>query len=441
MMGVQFYQMGKTTIENSYPNVWNLLSDTEFTEEAVLAAAMETDVFQNSLEENSFRFTSLLCLLCGAIVPKWKNVDGDDLERNLKSITEYFGLEKVRSIFKDKLLNPNKDALEDTCYEISVTAKACRVLDDGSVELEKPIAHPYKTKSHLKNSDIYGHFRGAPVRVEVTVLHEKSLFQVNLDYDEIMKSADLDVGFQAKVDSEITHKDSAEDVRALIELLSDHHKASGGSDVEIDGVKFKWENSKYNRVSANSAIESIRFNNDKPGSMQYRDISYPTSSRIVTPHYLRDELGNPEGVYDMTDLPEFEGQHPVSKKIREMLEIKLGQCESGIINVVAFGVPRPSEEDEVQYALHGAPFAEVVPEIDKSGHRFGGEATLRYASKAPFNDPNSLTQENRDQFIEPFRKLSAVWRVRFGSWIENTVFVNPNADVPMPSDLKVMLEQ
>jgi hypothetical protein len=62
---------------------------------------------------------------------------------------------------------------------------------------------------------------------------------------------------------------------------------------------------------------------------------------------LEQDHENPPGVKQFTDLPDFPTQVPVSTKIGETLRKKLGQCEGGIINIVALGNPRAMHDDDV----------------------------------------------------------------------------------------------
>jgi hypothetical protein len=421
--------MRTPTFEIAYPNLWKLLDGSAFQAEASGAEKMEISDFKACLQK--FEFTDLMNLLCGALVPDWQNVNGAELEANIATIVGALGLEKTRTTFRDKLLVRDKDTLQDTCYEIAATAKACVVLDKGSVEMEKPL--PGKAK----NSDIYGTFGGAPVRIEVTVIHEDRPAPIDLDMEEIVKAAKVDFGFQIEMRSALTDEGEAARLRALIESLCEKHIGSGGADIEIDHVCLKWENGRYIRIKGPTPIGSIRLfsEGDRRGSQQTREMNHGASARIVSPHYLKEDFKNPAGVFDVTDLPDFEGQHPVSKKIREMIGGKLRQCEPGLINIVAFGNPEEMNDSEVANALHGAPFVIVTAEVDENGYRRGGEGRFARAPKAPFNPPENLSVDEQQEFIEPFKDLSAVWHLRIGNSRKSEVIVNPNAKIAIPAKL------
>lgn len=427
----------KMLIETTYPSVWKLFAGTDFEDDAVLAESLKHSEFKEHLSKKQFKFTDLMFLLCGALVPDWKNIDGEELDANVATIVGILGLEKTQTTFRDKLLVRKKDTLQDTCYEIAATAKACMVLDKGSVELEKPL--PGKAK----NSDIFGTFGGAPVRIEVTVLHEDRAPTIHLDLEEIVTTAPVELGFRIEMQSALTDKGEAAHVRTLVEKLCAHHSDSGGADIEIEGVRLKWENGRYIRTKGPTPVESIRLfsDGDLRGTLQTRDMSYGASSRIVSPHYLKEDFQNPEGVFDATDLPEFKGQHPVSKKIRDMIGGKLRQCEPGLINIIAFGNPEAMNDSEVSNALHGAPFVIVTTKIDENGYRYGGEGRLARAPKAPFNRPENLSLDEQKEFIEPFKDLSAVWHFRIGNSGKSELIENPNAKIAVPAELVVALSR
>jgi len=76
---------------------------------------------------------------------------------------------------------------------------------------------------------------------------------------------------------------------------------------------------------------------------------------------------------------------------------------------------------------------------DKNGVRHAGKGTLRRDAKAPFVPAHFV--ENEDdlaQFVEPFRRLSAVWHIRIGFNAKSIVIPNPNASIQsrkrLPSD-------
>lgn len=435
--------MSDNPFELSHPILCALLAGSVFEEDCKTACGMTSAEFTAALEESRFHLNNLIDLLGGALIPEWRDVKAEELERNCKCIVETLGLAKARAVYRDKLLVAGSNALEDVIYEIAVTARACAVLDAGSVDLERPIPDDTKNPEHLKNSDIYGTFQKQPVRIEVTVLHEKPPESVDLDLVEIVKSAKIDAGFRIQMRSAVKDKDSAERVRVLVELLFEHYAEAGGTDVEIDNVRFKWHRAEY-LGSPESPIETIRFfrDGDLRGTRETRDISHPVAMRLVTPLYLKEDFPNPRGVVDVTDLPDFPKQAPVSTKVRQMLDGKLEQCESGIINIVAFGNPKPMHDGEVVAALKGAVLLSVPFEETQEGFRRLGEGRVSRAPKAPFNPADKLaSDDDRATFIMPFQKLSAVWHIRLGNYAKSEMIMNPNALVNVPEGLSAGLTQ
>ncbi len=319
-----------------------------------------------------------------------------------------------------------------------MTAKACAILDSSSIQLERPIPDPNKEEKDWKNSDVFGTFQGQPVRIEVTVLHESLPPAIHAELDDLVRLAKIASGFQVTLRSMLVDMDYAERVRALVELLHESNVASGGETVEIDGVRFEWKGGAYRCPQETSPFESVCFYEaDECASAEtLRDIIHPCSVRPVTSKYVLEDHPNPPGVVTSADLPDAPTQVPVSTKVHQMLDGKRQQCEDGVINIVAFGNPLPMHEREVTDAICGSEVCMVPFWTDKNGVRHNGRAILKRDSKAPFVPATNLANEyDRIQFIEPFKKMSAVWHIRLGGYAKSKVIPNPNASFPVPREL------
>ena len=124
-----------------------------------------------------------------------------------------------------------------------------------------------------------------------------------------------------------------------------------------------------------------------------REIAHPVSVRSLTPRYIAEDHPNPSGVrnvFDPTDSPKV----PVSTKIHQMIDGKRQQCEPAVINIVAFGVPYPMHDGDVNDALLGAIFGVGEIAEDSQGIRQMGEITLQRAVKAPFVSASKLANED-----------------------------------------------
>src|SRR5262249_6428692 len=152
-------------------------------------------------------------------------------------------------------------------------------------------------------------------------------------------------------------------VRALVELLHEHHLRTDGADEVIDDLRFEWRRGAYHCDLATSPIDSISFMTDEEfeearslacdSTDDRREIVHPTSTRNLTPEYIREDYPNPLGVVTFADLPDSPRNQPVSTKIHQMLSRKLLQCETGVVNIVAFGTPYPMNDLDVDDAVRG----------------------------------------------------------------------------------------
>jgi len=426
--------MGTNAFTTAYPYLSQLLGGSDFNADVANAlevgqGATAMDNMREALEGGLFNLNELMWLICGAAVPELTDPVGAELECNLGVVVKAVGLDSARAAYRDKLLVNDQNTLEDVRYEIAVTAKACAVLDPGSVELEKPIPNATKNQKDWKNSDIFGTFQKQPVRIEVTVLHESLPPAIHVELDDLVKQAKISSGFSVTLRSVLVDKDYAERVCALLELLHACHDASGGKDEKIDGVCFKWKKGAYHCCQETSPFENICFYSADEfiRDEKKRDIIHPCSVRSVTPKYILDDHTNPPGVVTFADLPNAPTQVPVSTKIHQILDGKLRQCEDGVINIVAFGNPLLMHDSEVVNAVRGSEFVSVPFWTDKNGVRHSEKMALQRDTKAPFVPKHHLVNDDHTQFVEPFSKMSAVWHIRLGMYHKSEIISNPNA--------------
>ena len=438
----------------SFPTLCELLKGTSFERDAAAAVefAKSRDDIKAALDERVFGLNELMCLVVGGVVPDWTNSDANRLESDLATVVATVGIEEARRAYREKFLVEAKskmqdpkskmqDAkykLEDVRYELAVTAKACIVFDAGSVELEKPIQNPDRKPKDWKNSDVFGTFRGQPVRIEITVLHEELPPAILFELDEFVRQTSVSSGFQITLRSVLTNQEYARWVRALIELLHDNHLAFVSKDVEIDGVRFEWRGGAYHCPRITSPFVSICFYDkvDEKNLASLRNIVYPTSTRPVTPKYVLEDHPNPPGVVTLADLPDAPNQVPVSTKVGQMLAGKLQQCDDGVVNIVAFGNPLQMHDQDVVDAVRGPAVYSVPFQTDQNGLRHFGKGAFRPEVKAPFVPGQHLANDSdRDTFVKPFKKMSAVWLVRFGCHSKSVVIPNPNAVLAVPADM------
>jgi hypothetical protein len=437
--------MTPDSFRNTFPAIFSLLRDSPLDDDiaaAITFAEEGEESLRDALEAKLFKLNEMMWLLAGAISLNFTDPDAVALENSLSAVIAQVGIDVARRTYRDKLLVDDRKTFEDTRYEIAVTSKACAVLDPGSVQLEKPIPDHRKQQRHWKNTDVFGNFHGQPVRIEVTVLHESLPGVVHLELDDMVKAADTPLGFSLALRSLLVDEGYAERVRAMLELLAEAHTGSCGKDEEIDGVKFRWNKGAYHCDQDTSPFKSIVFYDadEFPGAASLREITHPCSVRAVTPRFILEDHPNPPGVITSADLPDAPTQVPVSTKVHQMLAGKLQQCEQGVVNIIAFGNPRRMHDREVSNAVLGVEVVTVPFTEEKSGLRQFGNATLTRNPKAPFVPAQYLANsDDCREFVDPFRKISAVWHVRFGYDTLSTCIPNPNAAVPAPDDLLAAL--
>ncbi len=423
-------------VRKAFPNLCSILASSAL--DADLAAAVSfaqggEENLRDALEAGLFTLNELMWLLAGSLMSNLADPAGKALESGLAAVVAAVGPDMARRTYRDKLLVNNKNTLEDTRYEVAVTARACVVLDQGSIQLEKPIPDARRRERDWKNTDVFGTYQAEPIRIEVTVLHEALPPAIHEELDGLVRAADVSSGFQVTLRQTLTDKGYAERVRALLELLHESHVESKGKDVEIDGIRFEWRKGSYQCSQATSPFKSVVFHgaDDFEGAATIRDIVHPCSERNVTPKFILEDDPNPPGVITSADLPDAPTNVPVSTKIHQMLAGKLQQGEQGVVNIVAFGNPLQMHDREVASAVLGA---EVV-----KGVRHMGQPALQRNPKAPFAPEQYLSSDDRKEFIEPFRKMSAVWHIRLGGYARSSCIPNPNASRPAPQGLLAAL--
>jgi hypothetical protein len=157
----------------------------------------------------------------------------------------------------------------------------------------------------------------------------------------------------------------------------------------------------------------------------------------------RDELANPPEVVDaLATEPGNHNDNPLSTRIWQRLNDKVQrQCEDGIVNLILLGQPRPWNDNSVEDALHGAPFAAVGFIEDEAGVRHPLSASLQRTLSGPFRPytdlPPDLPPDDRERLTQlraSFSRLSAVVLFRLGGTRPRaTVYTNPNAGVKLPA--------
>lgn len=433
------------SIRSSFPSICQILQNSDLDEDIAAAIDIATDGeerLRQALTDGLFKLTELMWLVSGAIFQNFADPDARNLERGLSTIIKHVGFEAARRTYRDKLLVNDRNTFEDTRYEIAVTSKACKILDRGSVQLEKPIQDDQRPQRSWKNSDIFGTYNGQSVRIEVTVLHERLPGVIHLELDDIVKAAKTPLGFSLALRSLLVDEGYAERVRAMLELLAEAHTRSGGKDEEIDGVKFRWNKGAYHCDQDTSPFKSIVFydSDEFPGAASLREITHPCSERAITPRFIIEDHPNPPGVITSADLPDAPTQVPVSTKVHQMLAGKLQQCEEGVVNIIAFGNPLRMHDREIANAVLGVEVVTIPYTEEKNGLRTLGNPTLSRNPKAPFVHAQCLgNSEDCREFVDPFRKMSAVWHVRIGYDALSTCIPNPNATVPAPENLLAAL--
>ncbi len=151
------------SIRSSFPSICQILQNSDLDEDIAAAIDIATDGeerLRQALTDGLFKLTELMWLVSGAIFQNFADPDARNLERGLSTIIKHVGFEAARRTYRDKLLVNDRNTFEDTRYEIAVTSKACKILDRGSVQLEKANQDDQRPQRSWKNSDIFGTYNG-----------------------------------------------------------------------------------------------------------------------------------------------------------------------------------------------------------------------------------------------------------------------------------------
>jgi hypothetical protein len=159
---------------------------------------------------------------------------------------------------------------------------------------------------------------------------------------------------------------------------------------------------------------------------------------MMDKHEWEDHPTNPAGSLTMDEILRKDPAHkgtPVSKKLRDTIRTKTRQCETGAINIVVVGVDLPMFDRDLEASLIGAPY--VV--VDTDNDRAAVSQQLARTSSGPFIPPSQ--SKDISQFIDPFRILSGVWRLRLTSvHPASDLTLNPNAAMPITTEDSRLLE-
>ena len=415
------YAIMNNLIKDKYPTIARVLCGTAFDDDLNKAHVIVTSEMTSQNQKSAIRNSSIFqCGKLSSSLAYYTYFGGGsllvrELEACLQILVDSLGLNTVRKVFQNKLLIDNESAFEDAVYEIVIAAKAWQFLDTGTLELERSL--PQSTK----NSDVFGEFRGEPIRIETTVLHEAPPIRIDCSWMDLVRSADISSGFRLNFRKALSSAVLAAQVKADIEALFRGHVPGQEVDVQIRDVTFQWDRGVYRSLSTDAMIEMIQFDL----SRDVLHIANPCRTQRVTPSYLTEDYPNPPGVISLMPDGENHKDNTLSNKVLQIVERKLSQCEDGIVNVLALGNPSPSNVQEIEDALKG-PIMAIVSAT--------GEQCCRLP-KGPFCPKDKMTAGDYEQFAEGFEKLSAVLLFGFTSKIESRLFLNPNARKPLSEEL------
>lgn len=418
---MHIYAIMNNLIKDKYPTIARVLCGTAFDDDLNKAHVIVTSEMTSQNQKSAIRDSSIF--QCGELSSSLAyytyfgggSLQVQELEAGLQFLVDSLGLNTVQRVFRDKLLIGNKSAFEDTVYEIVIAAKAGKFLDEGTLELEKSIPQS------RKNSDVFGKFKENSVRIETTVLHEDPPTSIDCAWMDLVKSADFPSGFRVNFRKALSSELLAEQVKRDIEELYRGHHSGGEVDIQVGDVTFQWDRGVYRSLSSDSIIEMVHL--DLP--MTVRWLVNPCRTQRVTPRYIEEDTPNPEGVISVMPIGENHNDNTLSSKVFQIVQRKLSQCEDGIVNILALGNPSSENAREIYDALTG-PIIVIASNMDVQCHRH---------PKGPFCPKDRMTVEDYEQFAKAFEKLSAILLFGFSSEIESTLFLNPNANVPLSADL------
>ena len=440
-------------IAKAFPNLCSLLVGSEVDDDisnaVEMAASDGEEELRTALESQLFEKNELMWWLCGEALLTCGFPEATEMEAALAAVSQQVADEAIiRAAYRDKLLVNDKNALIDTFYELMVAARTIEILDEGSVEIEK------KIEGTGNNSDLYGTFSGQKVRIEVTVLHETLQPTCHIEFDDLVRDANIQCGFSLSLRLVMETQEQADRVRALVELLYGEHNPQHEFEdeddtltIEVDGVRFtRKATGPYRCNQRESHIDSILFE-DSP---DIRELNHPVFTRSMTPRAIRDDFKQPENVITSADVrrdPDTHNDNPLSGKIGEALGKKRRQCEEGVVNIIAYCNPLPMNDSSFFDTVYGTKIPVVPFTEDKDRVRHFQDVQLFQNHKAPFvpfadislddlsDKEKTQLEEERQQFAVPFEMVSAVWLFRRGPYKRQVCLPNPNATCPVPSKL------
>jgi hypothetical protein len=428
--------MSKGQVKSEFPYLYSLVEGEQIDKDIdwaieLVNAGDNHEMLKEAIFERAFYLPDVIGCLMSGIWP-WGSPEGHEIESHLKSLIDSgVSIETLKTAFRSKLLVGAKSEFEDTRYEIAAAARVVDLLDVGTLcfEADLPIKKPLRKREKPKNSDLLGLSKGQKVRFEVTTLHD-DWFVTDPSLGEVVQSAGISSGFVVGLRSPLSTDGQAEQVKVIIEKLFAHHDSTPHQDTTFDGVQFQWRRGSYRTPSGQ--VRSIQF--ELP--VEIRIIDNPVMSRSLTPRHMIEDHEQPKGAITLADVPSDRNTHkdnPMSTRIKQKLEEKLGQCEDGIANVVVLGQPLPMNDRDVGDAVFGAQIVAVEYKEDDSGLRHSKGMSLVSDASGPFVPEINSTDPT--QFVDPFRPLSAVWLLRIGTQQRSAILKNPNASVPIPEDL------
>jgi hypothetical protein len=423
---------GVTALEkpilSRFPTICKLLAGRQFDNDIQKATELAAhadgrDRLKQEIKRKGFSSTRLVMFLACNTLLEMDDCTATGLEQDLQKLAGRVGLQKLQATFRDKLLEDKQ--FDDTVHEIAVAAVCSDFFDSGTLALEQRIA---ASRSGKKNSDIKGLRGGQQYRVEVTVLHDDWPPRLDEGFQEIIEGANTEAGYTVALARPVTTRAGAEKVKRLIEELAAARKASPESDVTVQGVEYLYCGGEYRPRQSTSPVDYIQFDDTTPTRL----VGGPAVSRNTVDPQEWKKVKNPEGVFTSMDVKQDAQTHratPLSTKIWQTLQDKLGQCEPDHINIVVIGLPNPIDDNEVLNALTGSVVGEVEVHEGAQGRRVGGEWKVLRLPTGPFVPEQQ--SEDPEQFVEAFRKLSAVWLFRLSSaYPRSALVLNPNASHP-----------
>jgi hypothetical protein len=147
---------------------------------AVHAANRQDRAFVDAFEESKLTAKDLMRELSFPVAaPRIAGSEARQLEIDLLRLVPVVGVQRLRAVFRDKLLARKSDQWVDTIHEIAVTATSIDFYDPSTLELEKSIP------GTANNSDLYGLRGGTSFRIDATVAHDQWPPPSDIDVEEV----------------------------------------------------------------------------------------------------------------------------------------------------------------------------------------------------------------------------------------------------------------